>query len=291
MKKIIYDCDNTMGIQYSDVDDALTLLYLIGRKDTELLGITTTFGNGEIDAVYHATRNLLEKVDHDGIPLIKGGPKNRRKSQAADFLAAMADLHAGDITILATGALTNLYGAYMIDNDFFKKCRDIVVMGGLIEPLVINQVNCDEVNFSCDPEAAFAVLSSPAPTTVITGKLCLNTLFGENEFRRLEENRHIPVYNYIHDPLAAWRDFMKEVFKTNGFYNWDMVAGVYTTHPELFTDNHQTVVSDAEHYRTGYLKIGDASKEGYELNIPTAITDVGHYNDVVFDAWKNVKMI
>jgi len=72
MKKIIYDCDNTMGIPHRDVDDALTILYLLGRKDVELIGIATTFGNDQIDTVFEATCNLMEKRSHKDIPMVKG---------------------------------------------------------------------------------------------------------------------------------------------------------------------------------------------------------------------------
>jgi len=51
-QKIIFDCDNTLGIPLKEVDDGLTLLYLLGVPELDLLGITTTFGNGRIDQVY-----------------------------------------------------------------------------------------------------------------------------------------------------------------------------------------------------------------------------------------------
>ena len=41
MKKIIFDCDNTIGIEGCDVDDGLTLLYLLGCKDVEVLELQT----------------------------------------------------------------------------------------------------------------------------------------------------------------------------------------------------------------------------------------------------------
>ncbi|TFG49619.1 MAG: nucleoside hydrolase, partial [Anaerolineales bacterium] len=55
MEKVIFDCDNTMGLKTKEVDDGLTLYYLLGRPDIDLLGITTTFGNGTIDQVYQQT--------------------------------------------------------------------------------------------------------------------------------------------------------------------------------------------------------------------------------------------
>lgn len=39
-KKMIFDCDNTMGIRGCDVDDGPDLLYLLGEGSTEICGIT-----------------------------------------------------------------------------------------------------------------------------------------------------------------------------------------------------------------------------------------------------------
>ena len=66
----------------------------------------------------------------------------------------------------------------LIDPDFFSNVSDIIVMGGITEPLLINGEKVDELNFSCDPEATYEVMKSAAPTTVITGNLCLSALFG-----------------------------------------------------------------------------------------------------------------
>jgi len=33
MKKVIFDCDNTMGVRDCDVDDGLALVYLLGKEN------------------------------------------------------------------------------------------------------------------------------------------------------------------------------------------------------------------------------------------------------------------
>ena len=111
---------------------------------------------------------------------------------------------AGEVTVdfLATGALTNLFGAYLLDNDFFRKVKEIIVMGGITEPLMINGHVMEELNFSCDPEAAYCVLSSDAPTTVITGNLCLSALFGDLEINRLKGQKNVPIYGYIYQHFS-----------------------------------------------------------------------------------------
>jgi len=288
MKKVIYDCDNTMGVKYRDVDDALTIFYLLGREDVNLLGITTTFGNDTVEVVYETTMGLLRDIDHGGIPLIRGGVPEQRKSEAAEFLASAAGKAQEEITIIATGALTNLYGASLIDPDFFSNVSGIIVMGGITEPLFINGEKVDELNFSCDPEATYEVMKSKAPTTVITGNLCLSALFGKPEFHILEKNLEISSYQYIYDRITPWRDFMNEVFKIEGFYNWDVLAGVYATNPELFVEKSRLVQSGVEDYKTGFLKISASDEKGYMLNIPSAINDIDRFNDLVFRAWNNV---
>ena len=55
-RKLLFDCDNTMGIPDCDIDDGLCLLYLLGRKDIELLGISSSFGNNKTAVVYENTK-------------------------------------------------------------------------------------------------------------------------------------------------------------------------------------------------------------------------------------------
>ncbi len=115
MIKVIYDCDNTMGLPNKDVDDGLTLMYLLGSKKIHLLGVTNTFGNSHIDDVFAATTKLFKDLHITNIPLKKGAAENSdRRSEAATFLVDMVNKYPNEMTILATGSLTNLYGAYLI---------------------------------------------------------------------------------------------------------------------------------------------------------------------------------
>ena len=84
---VIFDCDNTFGVRGCDVDDGLALLYLLGSSDVNLLGITSTYGNSDIETVYAATKKMLGDLRCSGIPLLKGcaGPETS-DCEAVDFL-------------------------------------------------------------------------------------------------------------------------------------------------------------------------------------------------------------
>lgn len=289
MHKVLFDCDNTMGVKDRDVDDGLTLLYLLGRKDIALLGVTTTFGNSTIDVVHDNTTRMFQELTIENIPLHKGAasPKNRHSS-AAEFLVEAAKKHPKEITLLATGSLTNLYGAYELDKDFFSNIKEIVLMGGITEPLIINGKNLDELNFSCDAEAAHIVLSSGAKVTVLTAHICLQAIFRKEEYERLMNSPSISIYQYIKQKTLPWFEFVMEEFAIDGFYNWDVVAAVYITHPELFNENYLTIQSTPEDLKCGYLKVSEVCLNSYSVNIPTFIKDINEFNEVIFSTWKNV---
>jgi len=62
MIDLIYDCDITMGLPGSDVDDGLALLFLLGSPQIQILGITTTFGNSTIEEVHPCLLSVLNDL-------------------------------------------------------------------------------------------------------------------------------------------------------------------------------------------------------------------------------------
>lgn len=287
MKKLIFDCDNTMGVPQKDVDDGLALLYLLGRHDIELIGVTTTFGNSSIDIVHSNTEAMFRELSLSDIPLIKGaGVDQDRKSEASRFLLESARESPGQVSILATGSLTNLYGAYLLDSSFFSYLKEIVIMGGVKEPLIINDREMAELNFSVDAAAAYNVLKYGKNVTVLTGHICLQALFGSETYSKLMESPSNPAFNYIREKTLPWFDFIGPEFGVDGFYNWDVVAAVYLTNPELFKDNTEFISSEIIDLEKGFLKRSDLYN-GYSLNIPTIITDIDRFNSLVLSAWRN----
>ena len=186
MHKVIFDCDNTMGIYGCDVDDGLTLLYLLGRNDIDILGVTTTYGNNKLEKVYENTKNMFNELNINHIPLLKGASDTEyRNSGASSFLVEIVNKYPNTITILATGSLTNLLGAYDLDNNFFNKVKEIVLMGGITKPLIINNKHLPELNFSCDPEASHKIFNCGCKVTILNAHICLQAFFGKKEYERL----------------------------------------------------------------------------------------------------------
>jgi len=284
-ERVILDCDNMMGKPFREVDDGLTLLYLLGRPDIDVLGITTTFGNGPIDDVYPLTQQLLRDIGREDIPLFKGeGERGQPPTEAAHFLAEMAAEHPGEITVLAIGPLGNLRAAAELDPGFLGNCKQIPIMGGYLGELRLGYRKIGEINLSYDPEASFAVLNAPCPVTLMNSHVCMQALFTWLDLRRIRawgpKTRRL---------IRKWFLLLGIGCGLRGFVLWDLLPAVYIEFPELFDENPVWVRSTVQDLETGSIVLGEEGQGGL-VNMPNNILDPERFKEILFEAWDKVQI-
>jgi len=267
-EKIIYDCDNTLGLLFNEVDDGLTALYLLGTPGIELLGITTTFGNGRIDQVYPQTQKLIEHLALE-IPVLKGEGRETlgQKTQATSFLVEQVNRHPGEITLLATGPVGNLYSACLEDPDFFNKVNRIVVMGGYRHPLWLGYRNLKELNFSAHPEASLSILSAPCLVTIFPGHVCLDAPYHLRDIRQAD---YWP--GWMKRALTQWLFSFGLYSGARVFYLWDLLPAVYLSNPELFEITPFKIGSTLEDLQQGML-VKTRNESALEVALAEKIKD------------------
>ena len=268
MKKIIFDCDNTIGIEGCDVDDGLTLLYLLGCEDVEVLGITNCFGNNETERVYENTINFLKEIGRTDINVYKGGliPEDY-DSEAVNFIVDTLNT-VEDVHILATGSLTNLAGAFLKNSDAFRKVKSVTLMGGITAPLIVKGLTIDELNFSVDYKASYKVLTSGVPINIATGNNCLKVIVGVEEFRERLIKEGDKIGQYIVDKTNYWFERNEKRYGIKAFCNWDVTAGSYLVKPENFDDDQGYYKLSEDDLKTGFLRKNNASDYNAKLNLP-----------------------
>ena len=185
--KIILDCD-------PGHDDAIALLLAHGNPEIELVGVTTVMGNQTIDKV---TRNALAVARVAGItrvPFAKGAHRPLvRTIEVAESIHGesgldgpvlpdaeieLDDRHAvdfiidtvmasepGEITLVPTGALTNIAMAVRKEPRIASRVKQVVLMGGGFH--VGNWSATSEFNIVIDPEAAHIVFNESWPLTMV----------------------------------------------------------------------------------------------------------------------------
>lgn len=283
MKYIIFDCDCTVGLPGKPMDDALALLYLLGRpEEAKILGITCTFGNGTAKEVFASTTALLREIGRTDIPLLPGADRdNDPRSDAARFIADTINARPGQITLVAIGSLTNLYGAYLLDDSLFSKVRQIVLMGGYTAPVLYHGIHLDELNFSVNPKAAACVLNHGSNISILTGN---NTL--EPSYLPLEEFIRKMGSSYIAEK-CGYRFSDKQLRNGDAAsYCWDVVATVYLLHPELFEDQpvHCYVTEKGMH--SGWLGVTEQAPDTCLLNLPR-VKDTAAYREEMYGGWQD----
>ncbi|MCL2202291.1 MAG: nucleoside hydrolase [Oscillospiraceae bacterium] len=282
MQKIIIDCDNTFGVEGCDLDDGLAIIYALGTGKCELLGVTTTFGNNNLEVVSKNTVSFMKSIGMEHLPVHFGHAENAAENSAAKFLTEMASKYPGEVSIVGIGSLTNLYHAYLLDATFFDKVKNLSFMGGTTEPLVIMGKVLSELNFSCSSKAAYNVLTKGHNIKIATGNICLDALFTKERFDKLKDSS-IPFLQWLCAQGQYWFEREKEYFGHDGIYKWDIYSVAVLTSPELFSSNEVHISPDEDSMKTGNL-IGQGAS--FSVEIPV-IKDVSSYIEHVYAAYEN----
>lgn len=285
--RVICDCDNTMPLPGMPADDGQTLLYLLGRPDVELVGITTTFGNGSIEQVWEATTRLLRGLGRGDIPLLRGaGRRGDGPTDAARFLAETAAASPGEISLLVLGPHGNPRAAAELDPGFYGNLRQLACMGGYLRPLPgPSWGEVQELNLSADPEGAHLSLNAPCPVALMNAQICLDAPFHRDELAPLAA-----FDRRIYDSLADFVARAEARGRVPADYLWDLLPAVYLSHPELFSGERVWLRSTVADLQTGRLVLG-AEGEGAQIAMPERITDVPRLYAVMYEAWERVRTV
>lgn len=230
--KVIYDTD--IG---SDIDDAIALAYLLAHPDCELLGITTV--SGEVDKRAQMASALC-KVAGKQVPIYPGveqpflvGQKQPKCPQASalmrwehehdfpqgeaiEFLRRTIRANPGEVTLLATGPMTNIGLLFALDPEIPRLLKGLVMMVGVFTQQLAN-VGYLEWNAICDPHAIAKIYQTPIAIHRSIGLdvTCQVTMDASEVRRRFQTKLLRPVLDFaevwfqerstitFHDPLAA----------------------------------------------------------------------------------------
>lgn len=168
--------------------------------------------------VYHAPRELGKMPE--GMPTTKASDED-----AAHFMIRMVHKYPRQVTIYEGGPMTNLAVAISIDPEFAALAKELVFMGGSLNPVTDDPEFANnprhEFNLWFDPEAAHIVLRAPWRKIVCTTvDISVKTRMTMDLINRVKAGttpaaRYIGTYgrlygqyNYLWDELtsAAWLD-------------------------------------------------------------------------------------
>lgn len=252
MRNFIIDTDTAS-------DDAVALLMALRQPDIAVKAITVVAGNVPLP---QALQNALYTVELCGAdapvyagcqkPLLRpletaqevhgqdgmgdiGLPLRGRKAargHAADALRQVIQAHAGDITLVTLGPLTNVALALLRDPELARQVSHCVIMGGIGSGHG-NVTPTAEFNIWVDPEAAKIVYESGMEMTMVGWDISWR--YATFDERQAAELRAIgsPYAEFAVDIQATLTEFSKTENHLAGFDLPDPIAMAAAIDPSI----------------------------------------------------------
>jgi pyrimidine-specific ribonucleoside hydrolase len=203
MRSVVLDCD-------PGHDDAFAIM--LAAKHMNVIGITTVGGNQLLERVTTNALKVLEVTGMTHIPVYPGhsrpmvcdlvtapqfhGESGMDGPVLPDPTIKPSDKHAvnfiidtvmstDDITLIATGPLTNIAAAINREPRVINRVREISLMGGSVT--FGNWTPTAEFNIFVDPEAAFRVFNSGIHVKMCGLNLTRQAFVTKKELDRINE--------------------------------------------------------------------------------------------------------
>ena len=194
-RKLILDVD-------TGIDDALAIAYALASPELDLIGVTCTYGNVEVDQAVRNSLAILELFGRTDVPVYAGPQREDfevmeisqfihgvngigeaelydasrapEKLSAVEFMVQSVHRYGDELVIVPVGPLTTVAEAVQRDEHFASRAH-IVCMGGALT--VPGNVSAwSEANINQDPEAADVVFRQCEDITMIGLDVTLQTL-------------------------------------------------------------------------------------------------------------------
>jgi purine nucleosidase len=298
---IILDCD-------PGVDDALAIAFAAGSSEIDLVGITSVAGNVGLDKTTANALAVASFVGAKDVPVTAGSaapllrpplaaqhvhgdsglggavlPPPARTAEdghAIDYIIDTIGAAPGEITLVATGPLTNIGLALRREPRLATWVRNFVIMGGSASRGNMN--HAAEFNIWADPEAAAIVFDAGWTVRMIGLDVTLRALATHPVQERMRELGALGSQLLL-PAIAQYKD---SADTTGEPPVHDVCAIVSIADPSVFTYTPALVQVETHGTFTSGMTVTDFTPStGHNTQVAIAI-DVDRFWTTVLDAYE-----
>jgi uridine nucleosidase len=266
MRKIIIDTD-------PGVDDVMAIYLALRSPEIEVVGLTTIFGNSNVEATTRNALNLLHIAGRADIPVAKGAPyplviaplptgefvhgddamgnigwnallnpiAKTDSRYAAQFIIDAVMSQPGEITLAPIGPLTNIALALRLEPRIAQHVKEVVMMGGsILHPGNVSPLA--EANIHNDPHAAHIVFSANWNMTMAGLDVTEAVQMDDAYFAAMRKSGD-PLGVFIADVVPFYQHFHRDWYAMeNGeIHTHDPSAIAYLIDPTLFRGEQHSI--------------------------------------------------
>lgn len=280
-RKLIIDTD-------PGIDDAMAIYLALASPELEVVGLTTVFGNVEVELATTNALRLLEIAGRGDIPVATGaaGPI------ASNYHGAIPHIHGADgqgdthlppaaltasdqtavellieashgerrLTILALGPMTNLARALQQDPWLAERVEEVVVMGGnALCPG--NATPTAEANIWNDPEAADFVFGRCSRLTMVGLDVTHEVVMSGDEIAVLGRASSVTA-RHLNAVVSKYLSFFRESHGRDGIILHDPTAVAHLIDRTLFKTERWPIRVEVEGLSRGktWPSVGPADR-------------------------------
>ncbi len=231
------DTDPTVLPGGNEVDDGLAIALAFRSPELEVIGISSVFGNGEIDRCHASAEAIVTAFGPLGMAVQRGAgqPGNFAPTPAARAIIQAAQSAPGSgLTILALGPLTNVAAALTLAPDIASRIELIIWVAGRLRGQAFRATTRQieafpDLNFEQDVAAARVVLASPVPMALTSWTVCSQVHLGMRDVARLSTTDD--ACQLLYEPVSDWLGLWKDQFGLDYFMPFDTLAVCHAMSP------------------------------------------------------------
>lgn len=251
-RRIILDTD-------PGIDDAMAILLALAAPEIELAAVTVTGGNCALEDGVRNALNVLALGDAAHIPVAAGvalplirppftapethgdaglgyailppSPAQVVAEHGVDVIIREIMAAPGEVTLVAIAPLTNVALAIRKEPRIVQAVREVIIMGGALQ-VSGNTTPLAEFNFYVDPHAAYIVLHSGMPITLMPWDITQKVLLTQEDVTRLRQIGG-PIPTFIADLTRFYIEFHLTYFGFAGCSINDPAALALAFAPDL----------------------------------------------------------
>lgn len=202
VKKVWVDADLAIGVQnpnglFGDVDDGYALMHLLLSEKVEVAGISTVFGNTDIDNAFRLGKEMRDKFASPDVAVYKGAERaidldDVKSNEAVEALARALDKEA--MHIMAIGPATNIGLLLLLYPEKAKQIKSVNLVAGRrsidqhFQASESHDPPFPDLNFDLDPDAFRVLLQHDIRLNLHPFEISHKVWFGREELAQLAES-------------------------------------------------------------------------------------------------------
>ena len=244
VKDVWIDADPACGLgQRDDVDDCWAIVAALRSKRLNVVGISTVFGNAELDRTTKVARDIIRVITHHepdlAGPAVYPGSSGPLPDSDLD-LRAVSGLETAlverKLTILALGPLTNIARLLKTRPDLASRIETIVMVAGQraherFKVGTVPLLHFHDLNVRKDPDAIAEVLRSSVPLHLVPFEASRMARVTSTDLEWLAEGSALD--QWLAARSKGWLNFWRHTLGAEAFAPFDTVAVLYLLRPDL----------------------------------------------------------